>query len=188
MEEDMIFVDSVLDKTELNWLLDETRKIEYLWFDNTTFDEHNDAPSLVHMPYDSATNKTSAFFDAAMLPLETFCFKNSIKIQQMLRIRIGLMPKWHHKITHTPHVDFMVPHKTFIYYLTTNNNAETFFYKEKHPGNNIMNEEEYFGKKTFDFSVEAKANTGILFDGLIYHSSNMPTEENKRLVISYNFI
>ena len=184
----MIRSDSILNNGDFNWLLNETRKVEYLWNDNTTFDEHNDAPSLVHMPYDSGSNKTSEFFDAAMLPLNTFCFQNSIEINKMMRIRVGLMPKWERKITHTPHVDFMIPHKTFIYYLTTNKNAETVFYKERHPGDNIMVNEEYFGKKTFEFSVEAKANTGILFDGLIYHSSNMPTQENKRLVISYNFI
>lgn len=184
----MLVTENLLSESLYNKVVSDFKNVQWNWSDNTTFDEHNDAPSLVHTAYDYSSEYTSNFFNTAIIPLNEFCLKNSIELKQLFRIRIGLMPKWSHKITHTPHVDFITPHKTLIYYVTSNSDAETYLYKERHPGDNIMNDDEYFSPKTFVSAVKAEANKAFMFDGLIYHASNMPTKENKRIVMSYNFI
>lgn len=106
--------------------------------------------------------------------------KTGERINELIRVRVGLNTKSSEKeIIHLPHIDYYYPHKVFLYYVN-DSDGDTIMYNEVFDNENIKN-----------FSIKEKitpcSNSGILFDGLRYHSSSSPIKNSKRIAVNINF-
>lgn len=111
-------------------------------------------------------------------------------INQMLRIRIGLITCTDFTKIHLPHVDMPFAHKTGLFYFNKCN-GDTLIYKEKYC--------EGYNKIVFDKKVRSQQNEIlqtitpeenklVIFNGLMYHSSSSQTNTDRRVVINFNYV
>lgn len=167
----MLSKKNILDKESSNYLYKQITSDTFPWFflsnsalagkkDDETF-------SWFHMLYDNKSVNSSWY------PLFELSIKKIIKSFKLkgdlLRVRIGLHTCMNKKITGTPHIDSLDKHKTILYYFN-DSDGDTVFYKNK----KII-------KK-----ITPVLNSGICFDGSIYHSSSKPIKNIKRLVMNIN--
>ncbi len=121
--------------------------------------------------------------------------KFNLKIEKLLRLQVLQVLPYPHKDScyMMPHVDFMFPHKTLLYYVT-DTQGDTFIFNEKSELNKKeMKNKELFSLaestnvKTLKKKIVPKQGRAVLFDGLYYHAASFPTTDN-RYVINFNFI
>ena len=88
------------------------------------------------------------------------------------------------------HVDFHEPHYTMLYYVNDTDGDTIFSTIHESQVKHIENHLDKFNfvNQTTEIfqKVSPKKGRCVLFDGLIYHASSTPTE-NERFVINYNF-
>lgn len=92
-----------------------------------------------------------------------------------------------------PHVDVQVPHKVLLYYVN-DSDGDTFIFNEKiqHKSQAVFTISDRFKdsgnfiKKTLHTRITPKKGTAVLFDGLQYHSGNVPSVD-PRFVINFIF-
>jgi hypothetical protein len=100
------------------------------------------------------------------------------------RVRGGLFVNSGKNKLHAPHVDFHVPHYTFLYYVN-DSDGDTFIFNEK--VNPAMGENQnYPDKFTLLERVSPKKGDAILFNGLHYHSSSTPEHHDSRIALNIN--
>lgn len=107
---------------------------------------------------------------------------SNIEIENIIRIRIGLILKNSEEEIHPPHVDFEdLDHFTALYYFN-DSDGDTILYKEKHPEFNPEH-------KNFTIKKRITPERGklVIFDGKQYHSSSSPTKTERRVVMNINF-
>ena len=172
MEKDIIIHSDLLDSEIFNWIQSQAITLPYYWTESTGLKGIKDSPSFATTVFEDSEELRikSNFYDLAMIPFIKMTSLYSINVKKLIRIRIGLITNFGTKIEHAPHIDWEFPHKTMLFYLTSNENASTSFHLDK------------------KLDVDIVENRSVLFDGLISHSSSSPTKENKRIVINYNFI
>jgi hypothetical protein len=110
--------------------------------------------------------------------------KTGIIIEHLIRMRAVLTyrdPSWNQNDYLTPHVDQFAPHVTMIYYVN-DCDGPTHFYEDILDPNN-----ENYNKRTLKSSFNPKKGTGVVFNGLRYHSNGVGNDKN-RVVINMNFI
>lgn len=104
----------------------------------------------------------------------------NLEIEKLIRVRAGLLLTNHKGGLHNPHVDYEYPHKTLLYYLN-DSDGDTIFFNETHDtitDNNL----------TVQLKNKPTANQAVLFDGLQFHSSSFPVDNNYRIAININFV
>jgi hypothetical protein len=99
-----------------------------------------------------------------------------IKINRIVRSRVGLFTKTNDPKPHFPHVDFDYPHKTLLYYVN-DSDGDTVFYKNDRIDDLIESDR-----------VTPKSGRAVLFDGNVYHSSTAPVHTNYRIALNINFV
>ncbi len=131
----------------------------------------------------------SFIFDALYSCL--FIGLNSIgkELDQLYRIRAGLLTYVSTPYVNAPHVDYEIPHYNALLYFTTCN-APTIIYNETYNYSSNKTQLEY--QQTFnEFTIKEKCdsveNKFCFFDGKYYHSSTMPADVSRRIVVNYNF-
>ena len=80
------------------------------------------------------------------------------------------------QVVHAPHKDHSEPHHTGLYYLNETD-GDTVVY----------NETEESKEYTIKERLTPKANTWHQFDGNHYHSSSAPTQNEKRITLTFNY-
>jgi len=92
-----------------------------------------------------------------------------------------------------PHVDYMFPHKTLLYYVN-NTQGDTFIFNEKSDLNSeeikvqeLYNLTETYSNKTLKEKISPVQGKAVLFNGLYYHAASFP-KINNRYVINFNFL
>ena len=93
-------------------------------------------------------------------------FFKQLEMNAMVRARALLYVNQGKQIVHEKHVDFNYPHKTAVFYVTTNNG-----YTEFEDGT----------------KVESVENRIVFFDGSRLHNSSTCTDQKIRVVISVNY-
>lgn len=104
-----------------------------------------------------------------------------IRVDTLIRIRLGMLTNIGEDASHYPHVDYNYPHKTVLLYLDSNG-GDTIFYNE------MYDIEEPNKELTVNMRHSPVENRAVLFEGLQYHSSSAPTEASRRVAININFI
>lgn len=117
-------------------------------------------------------------------------------IKQLLRIRVGLLTKTAEPNYdyNTPHVDFLMPHLTACYYVNDSDGDTVLF--DQHladMGTNEMSEpvlQAYVAKTNFTIEERSSPKKGKLFvfDGQQFHASSKPKLNDRRVVITINYI
>ena len=121
--------------------------------------EVNDHFYFTHNLFDNY-KPTSSIFE------EFIPFFKQLEMNAMVRARALLYVNQGKQIVHEKHVDFNYPHKTAVFYVTTNNG-----YTEFEDGT----------------KVESVENRIVFFDGSRLHNSSTCTDQKIRVVISVNY-
>ena len=113
------------------------------------------------------------------------------KIEQLIRIRIGLITYQPTNIIHKPHIDCRAfYHKNALLYMN-DSDGDTLLYKQRYDYNQTtIPTHKYINLEDFDveFRSTPTANKMIFFDGDRYHSSSTPTNVSARIAININYI
>ena len=192
----MRIIENAIPKDFFNYVVHKVKKLPFYFIERTA------------TPSDEATLNNSSFthtvfaanlggilsqdfltFEAAMMVAFESCNE---KINNLIRIRVGLItPQILHTI-HVPHVDYDTPHKTCLLYLN-DSDGDTLIYKEKYKLDQHLNSQEYYNTnlKHKNMNIMYKstpiANKMVIFDGFHYHSSSTPTNTSARFVININY-
>jgi len=177
-------IKTILNHSEFPWFC-----IESSAYKNEDSDAYQ-TPSFVNQIYHNGieTHWISPRIETGFVTMLDKC---GLKIKDLIRIRIGMMignPLNSNFVVNAPHVDYEFPHYSALIYLTTCN-APTIFY-DKH-FETSHKEELLTGFKHNDVQIykqiESVENTAVIFNGLVYHSSSIPTNVKKRIVINFSF-
>jgi len=126
-----------------------------------------------------------------LLPiLFVFCDKAKIPFSTLLRIRVGLFPRNGVEAPHhNPHVDFVQPHQTAVYYVN-DSDGDTVVFNQTIDDVSLDDSAAHAnaGKFTIAGRVAPKKGTMMCFDGRHYHASMHPRAASKRIAITYNFV
>lgn len=163
------FVRSKLDTPALSWYYAETTANDF----DSKKPFHS---SFSHLIYKKDQGVVSELFDSVVPILLTALDKQQKSLKELLRIRAGLITRTPQEIIHDAHKDDSIDHITGLYYLN-DTDGDTVIYNEKEKSNNY----------TIKERLTPKANTWHQFNGAHYHSSSAPTQQEKRITLTFNF-
>jgi len=174
-------IEDLLGPNHYGWLRSKLDSPTVGWFYAETTANYNDQllpyhSSFSHLIFKKDRGAISDLFDVVMPVLTTALDQQQKNLKDLIRIRMGLITRVPHNVIHAPHKDDSEPHTTGLYYLN-DTDGDTVVYNETSASEN------YTVKET----LKPKANTWHQFDGAHYHSSSAPTQNEKRIVITYNF-
>ena len=134
---------------------EEDYKINYSWF-HTLF-------------FDGKIN--SDFYNVFYYPIMTILENFKQDMDDLIRIRIGLITSVNKPVINPPHIDSNDPHKVILFYLN-DSDGDTIFYKND--------------RKTQIKRITPVSNTAVFFNGDIPHSSSKPVNFKRRIVFNIN--
>jgi hypothetical protein len=178
-----MLIDNLMGKNYLNYLNTITDTIPYLPCFNTSGEERVEnnpwtfsfASVIYSGENDSRQGCSDYIFNILLRALD-------LQKQELLylhRIRLGLVFRTPTIINHGEHLDFS-QFKTGLFYIN-DSDGDTNIYEEKF---NIKRVPEKFKLKK---SISPIENRWYDFDGRRYHNSNSPTQNNYRLVLTFNY-
>jgi hypothetical protein len=178
----MNIIENILSKQVFSNLQAKIMSDATPWYftESTAFVEDNDIildASFNHMVFNE--RPLSPIFDTLMLAFLQCLDKSDQVLEELYRIKIGLITATESNHVHKPHVDFNFQHKTALLYLNTSD-GDTIFYNEMENGRPVEN---FTVKET----VSPEENKFVFFDGLQYHSSSTPTKNKRRIVVNFNY-
>jgi hypothetical protein len=115
--------------------------------------------------------------------LDSSLDKAGVELDELIRIQANLLyrhvsPHYKEGMWTTAHVDQQYNHNVLLYYIN-DSDGDTVLFNEKRG--------DEFDHFTELERVKPKAGSAILFDGRYFHSASNPINNNKRLVINFNF-
>ena len=132
--------------------------------------------------YSMSSLITGGTYHSALLEtsLDFIMRKVEISYSEILRVRVGCIPRDIKQVVNRPHVDTPDEHKVVLLYLNESD-GDTHIYK------NIAAE---VRPETFELEakISPKPNRAIIFDGKHYHSSQTPTICQMRYAVNYNVV
>jgi hypothetical protein len=188
-------IENVINQTLFDILLEKIVSPQIPWFyGNTTYKTGHEnslwGSSFEHLIIENG-NKNSPLYETFEPILKSILIDQGVKLNQFLRARLGMITVTPELLIHKPHVDYNFDHKVGLIYFS-NTNAPTYFYNKKYDSLNELSILDYYESEKDNFiiekEVECKANTLVLFDGDIYHSSSTPTNTDRRIVLSFNYV
>jgi hypothetical protein len=126
--------------------------------------------------------ETSHFFEKVFPLIYALEEKTGVIAKEVYRIRVALTTTVGKPVQHFPHVDLNKPHKVLLYYVN-DSDGDTFMFNETYS----PEDEDLLPNLTLKERVEPKRNRAILFDGLTYHNSSSPVNNNERYIINIDF-
>ena len=121
------------------------------------------------------------------LPLVMALSKFNLDIQDLFRIRFGILHRDIKQIVNTPHVDYpQEKHMVGLYYLN-DTDGTTKIWKQTHSDWGNQHKMLSFDDVDVMEEIPPKANRMVIFNGKHYHSSTLPTKTQLRFTVNYNF-
>lgn len=129
--------------------------------------------------------------DTLMLAAFSALDRSGQRVNQIIRIRLGLHSISPQQFTGGAHVDLHYPHKVALLYLN-DSDGDTQIYNEKFDPLSNADTYQYFqqahgGQPTVMATSTPEENKLIWFDGMHYHASQSPITVAKRVVININY-
>lgn len=134
----------------------------------------NSKPQLQVSAY-LKNNEYSEIFDK-------FCKKHNIQYKKVIRAKVTILFMDNENYHNFIHIDAPIKHNVFLYYLN-DSDGDTVFFNKKFE-DNITSDKEL----SIQYSVTPKSKRGILFDGMIWHSSTPPTKNQLRAVLNIDYV
>lgn len=189
----MQYKDNILGKNLFNSLKNtlEDPFVPYYYTENIAIMEESQRhifdSGLSHLVFQDGQSYSnlSPFLESACLA----AFDNAyIPVQEIVRIRIGLLTATTDEIIHKPHIDFEKPHNSALLYIN-DTDGDTIFYDQFYD-TGITDRASY--EKNTEFTIKERvapvSNRLVWFDGHQYHSSSTPQKHSKRLVVNINYV
>ena len=197
MNSDIKIIDNVIPRGYADQIEQDLLRTSFPWYyiDDVTNVNYGNNSGLAHVAFDIGKSPTEwfPFIKPIIYSIEE---ASGFEIDQLLRIRVGFLSKSadHAYTFNTPHVDFMSPHYTACYY-ATDSDGDTIVFDQstKEVGTPDLSEkvlQDYVAKTNFTIADRASPKKGrvCIFDGLRFHASTKPTQHNRRLVITINYV
>ena len=115
--------------------------------------------------------------------LHKFLMKHKIQTTQIIRIKSNILTRNDNSDYHSIHVDQSYEHKVFLYYVNDSDGDTVFFNESWSPDS-----PEAPKQLTEQVRVAPQQGLGVVFDGLQYHCSTSPQNNNLRCVVNIDFI
>jgi len=191
----MNVLENAVGKSIFSKITDVVFDRQFSWYYSSTAYASESGKSLYDNSYSHLVLDDGKAYNQAgdMLAISLYNLGDVIQhdIKKILHIRIGSIPVTPKPIIHTPHVDMEFPHKTALLYLN-DSDGDTIFYNLKYPTSSRLDSQNYYlqnkEKIKIEEVVKPEKNKFIWFDGLDYHSSTSPTEVDRRIVVTFNYI
>lgn len=183
-----MLIDNLMGPNYVNALNSSLNNLDYKHCIDTSgtkidSDYKNSFASLIY-DYGQKTD----FSDYVINILFTALDKQEQLLEDLFRIRVGLIFRTPEPVNHGIHVDYSpeilsrnLKLRNALYYVN-DSSGETCLYKER---------EQHYNSYTTDFnfkkSIKPIANRWYDFDGRRYHNSVSPTENDYRLAITFNY-
>lgn len=132
--------------------------------------------SFSHLIFKDSSGPISNLFEPAFTVLCAALDREGQQLKDLYRIRLGMVTRTPHRVTHQGHVDDGRPHRTGLFYLI-DSDGDTLIYRERRES----------AQYTVETAVTPKQNTWHSFDGTQFHSSQSPIQHEKRLVCTFNY-
>jgi len=167
-------------------------QIPYYFGESTAFRE-KEKPDVLdyswsHLVYEEGQqlSSLSSFLETVLL---SALDNAEIEIQNLIRIRIGLITATKDPIVHDPHVDYETDHQVGLLYVH-DSDGDTIIYKNTYETNSSYNSIDFIKDKKLEVLEQVKpvGNRMVFFNGLQYHSSTTPIHHNKRIAINFNYV
>jgi hypothetical protein len=113
----------------------------------------------------------------------TFASKHEIEFKEIIRVKANLLTRGNSSEYHSVHIDQDFEHKVFLYYVN-DSDGDTVFFNEFWSQDNPSTLETL----TEQVRVAPKMGRGVVFDGLQYHTSTSPINNEIRVVVNIDFI
>lgn len=168
-------IDDCISTQYQDFLIKELYASNLAWYflPDVTLRGKLDNPGFSNLPFkDGSINSTAYWFLYPML-FEA-CSKVSIKVEQLLRIRIGIYLNRDNDKPNSPHIDQSESHLVGLYY-PEDFDGDTVFYTDSTGQTELTR-------------ITPKKGRMVVFDGSIYHASSYPIKSNYRTTVNFNFI
>lgn len=140
-------------------------------------DDHNSGfYHIIYLDNTIGTHETYNLLIPLILGIEE---KTGVRVNQLHRMRLGMLLNNRKGLHDQPHLDFDFPHYTACYYVN-DSEGDTFIFDETIDD----------GKpETFTIKHRSTPQQGklTLFDGKHYHASSKPKRDVPRIVLTINF-
>jgi hypothetical protein len=113
-----------------------------------------------------------------------------LTVDFITRIRLGCLTRTPYTVIHKPHIDFGDPHFTALFYVN-DSDGDTVIYNERFPyGDTDIDHVKFSENIKFTENTRSTPsfNKILVFDGSYYHSSSSPILNDRRLVVTMNFV
>jgi len=176
--QDVIVFDDIIPPVYQNWLIDCIKNPDLKWMikDNAISDLFEDDPRNgycnFHYLYEVEQGELSPLCNAFM-PL-ALQFRDKLKAESLLRMRVNHVPAWCSSIIQLPHVDSYVKNSWNVVYYIDNSNGDTIIYNERtqDPQQYVeLAKQDNFTEMT---RVSPKKGRAVAFKGDLFHSSTTP--------------
>ncbi len=176
--QDVIVFDDIIPPVYQNWLIDCIKNPDLKWMikDNAISDLFEDDPRNgycnFHYLYEVEQGELSPLCNAFM-PL-ALQFRDKLKAESLLRMRVNHVPAWCSNIIQLPHVDSYVKNSWNVVYYIDNSNGDTIIYNERtqDPQQYVeLAKQDNFTEMT---RVSPKKGRAVAFKGDLFHSSTTP--------------
>ena len=176
--QDVIVFDDIIPPVYQNWLIDCIKNPDLKWMikDNAISDLFEDDPRNgycnFHYMYEVEQGELSPLCNAFM-PL-ALQFRDKLKAESLLRMRVNHVPAWCSNIIQLPHVDSYVKNSWNVVYYIDNSNGDTIIYNERtqDPQQYVeLAKQDNFTEMT---RVSPKKGRAVAFKGDLFHSSTTP--------------
>jgi hypothetical protein len=134
------------------------------------------AHSFSHLIYKDG-QAVSPLYDPALTVLLALADRQGVELKECLRLRLGLITRVPHPVTHTPHIDHHnIDHRTACWYVNDSSGPTI-----------IYNETRESSKYTELHREPPVFNSCVDFDGRHFHSSSAPDQHMNRVVLTMNY-
>lgn len=190
-------IDKLLPQGYVDQIEQDLNRMQFDWhyISDVTNRDYGNNSGFVHVAHDLGKEPSPwyPFIKPIIYSIEE---ATGHKISTLLRIRVGLLmktaePEYDYN---TPHVDFLMPHYTACYYVNdTDGDTVIFDQHLQDMQTNEITEQvvlDYVDKTDFTINARCSPKRGqvCVFDGLNFHASSKPKYNEKRMVITINYI
>lgn len=188
--------DNIIPKGYQDAIEDDLKRWQFPW---------NYVDDVTNMSYGNNSGMAHLAYNIGQQPSEWFPFIKPIiysieqatgdKIIELLRIRVGFLTQSLNQDEYnTPHLDFTIPHTTVCYYVNDSDGDTVVFDKTVADMNiDTITEStitDYVSKTDFAVTGRCSPKKGSIckFDGYRFHASSKPKHNERRLVITINYV